>query len=226
MSKKYRAMKFPQKLNEFDVLDLLNEYHSELRKLKYKLGYVKGKISELENEHEAIKRRNERAKAAMQRERAQGMEELEYVELEEVEVDEPEMESEVKKEVVETAKVKPVKVKAAKSAAKKKVAKKKDVKNVTTTPGKKGRKPQGHSYWDQLIMDSVTQRGEPVISRLILEDITARAIAEGQYQGEEKTRVKLNQCLVKLTSDRKKALVTAPYAGRGHAYALPEWMEK
>ena len=91
-------MKFPQKLNEFDVLDLLNEYHSELRKLKYKLGYVKGKISELESEHEAIKRRNERAKAAMQRERTQDTEELDYAELEEVEMEEPEVETEVEKE--------------------------------------------------------------------------------------------------------------------------------
>jgi hypothetical protein len=222
-------MKFPQKLNEFDVLDLLNEYHSELRKLKYKLGYVKGKISELESEHEAIKRRNERAKAAMQRERTQDTEELDYAELEEVEMEEPEVETEVEKEEVQAKPVKPVKVKAAKPVVKKKAAKKKAVKKVSatpTTPGRKGRKPQGHSYWDQLIMDSVTQRGEPVISRFILEDITARAIAEGQYEDEEKTRVKLNQCLVKLTSDRKKALVTAPYAGRGHAYALPEWMEK
>ena len=32
-----QAMKFSDKLNEFDVLDLLNEYHSEMRKLKNKL---------------------------------------------------------------------------------------------------------------------------------------------------------------------------------------------
>lgn len=214
-------MKFPQKLNEFDVLDLLNEYHSELRKLKYKLSSVKGKIGELESLHESIKRQNERTKAALQLERS--MEEEDYLEVFEVEetvVDEPVAEPEVKVKAE-----KPVKVKAAKKLpAAKKVAKKKVVKKDSGTPAKKGRKPQGFSYWDQLIMDSVVKHGKPVISRLILEDITAQAIADKQYESEDKTKVKLNQCLVKLTSDRKKALVKAPYEGRGHAYALPEWL--
>jgi len=53
-------MKFSDKLNEFDVLDLLNEYHSELRKLKNKLTYVKKRIGELEDEYQRILRRQEK----------------------------------------------------------------------------------------------------------------------------------------------------------------------
>ncbi len=48
-------MKFSSKLNEFDILDLLNEYHSELRKLKYKTEYVKRKVAELEGQYEVAK---------------------------------------------------------------------------------------------------------------------------------------------------------------------------
>jgi hypothetical protein len=48
-------MKYTQNLNEFDILDLLNEYHSELRKLEYKAEFVKGKIEELENLYFTLK---------------------------------------------------------------------------------------------------------------------------------------------------------------------------
>ena len=48
-------MKYTQNLNEFDILDLLNEYHSELRKLEYKAEFVKRKIEELENQYFTLK---------------------------------------------------------------------------------------------------------------------------------------------------------------------------
>jgi hypothetical protein len=53
-------MKISTKLNEFDILDLLNEYYSELRKLRYKSDYVKFKISELEGRYNEIKRKKTR----------------------------------------------------------------------------------------------------------------------------------------------------------------------
>jgi hypothetical protein len=48
-------MKFSTKLNEFDILDLLNEYYSELRKLRYKSEYVNLKIAELEERYKSVK---------------------------------------------------------------------------------------------------------------------------------------------------------------------------
>jgi len=48
-------MKYPTKLNEFDILDLLNEYQSEMRKLKHKMDFVKQKISDLEEQYNVIK---------------------------------------------------------------------------------------------------------------------------------------------------------------------------
>ncbi len=49
-------MKYSSKLNEFDILDLLNEYHSELRKLKHKVDFVKDKVAELEDQYSTIKK--------------------------------------------------------------------------------------------------------------------------------------------------------------------------
>ncbi len=51
-------MKFSTKLNEFDILDLLNEYYSELRKLRYKSDYVKLKIAELEERYKSVKQKS------------------------------------------------------------------------------------------------------------------------------------------------------------------------
>lgn len=46
-------------LKELDVLDLLNEYKSEMRKLSYKMGFVKEKIKELDDILQDIKSNNE-----------------------------------------------------------------------------------------------------------------------------------------------------------------------
>ncbi len=48
-------MKYSSKLNEFDILDLLNEYQSEMRKLKHKMDFVKQKIADLESLYLSIK---------------------------------------------------------------------------------------------------------------------------------------------------------------------------
>lgn len=60
-------MKYNQNLNEFDILDLLNEYHSELRKLEYKAEFVKGKIEELENLYFTLKSSRLMPNAEMQK---------------------------------------------------------------------------------------------------------------------------------------------------------------
>lgn len=46
-------------LKEFDILDLLNEYKSEMRKLSYKVEFVKDKIKELEDLLQETKFSNE-----------------------------------------------------------------------------------------------------------------------------------------------------------------------
>lgn len=208
-------MKFTSKLNEFDVLDLLNEYHSELRKLKHKISFVKDKIEELETEYEKIlkkkeKQAGEKAEVIVKEEDLNGQPESSSES-----VDTPETSN--NGDAAKVAVTKPVKEKKSKPVAKKGGKKKKS---------NAGRKQEPPSLWDQMILDSVLEKGKPAISREILERITAMATEKGIYEGEEKTKVKLNQCLVKLTASNRKALVKIAYKGRGHAYAFPKWVNK
>lgn len=48
-------MKYSTKLNEFDILDLLNEYQSEMRKLKHKMDFVKQKVADLDAQYLLMK---------------------------------------------------------------------------------------------------------------------------------------------------------------------------
>lgn len=211
----YIAMKFNTKLNEFDVLDLLNEYHSELRKLKHKLSFVKDKIEELEAEYEIIQKKKEKqaGERAEKNVNTEGLVSEHEVASESVDTPEPGSTKGVENETV----TKSVKEKKDKPVARKGGRKKKS---------NAGRKQEPPSMWDQMILDSVLEKGKPAISREILERITAMATEKGIYEGEEKTKVKLNQCLVKLTASNRKALVKIAYKGRGHAYAFPKWVNK
>lgn len=205
-------MKFSDKLNEFDVLDLLNEYHSELRKLRNKQGFVKKRISELELEYEKIlKRKGKKARSVFEEEQSAFFEDST-----EVESVQPEVEPEVE-DVIEVA-VTPKKSPKAKAAPKAKGRKK--------STAHLGRKQQPLSQWDQVIVDAVKAKGKAAINSEILEYTTKKAIELGLYEDEKKTRAKINQCLIKLTADNRKALVKVAYAGRGFGYALPKWINK
>ena len=201
-------MKFSDNLNEFDILDLLNEYHSELRKLKHKTGFVKDRITELEALYEKKLKRNEKS-------RIQSF--AEHI----VEDADSDQESGADSQKFSKHPIRDKKLTAPKRT--KKNPKKKRPLLKATERQKPGRKQQALSLWDQMIVDSITDHGRPTISREILDDITKRAIELGIYDGEEKTKSKLNQCLVKLTSDNRKTLIKIPFEGRGHAYALAEW---
>ncbi len=205
-----QAMKFSDKLNEFDVLDLLNEYHSEMRKLKNKLVYVKKRISELEEEYERILKRKEKrsVRPSFADDGSDFTEEPVSTEAETVE----------EVEIV-TADAIEKKQKPAKETKKKAPDKKKKL-------SKMGRKQQGLSQWDQMIVDAVKAKGKAAINSEILEAVTKKAIEHGVYEDEKKTRAKINQCLVKLTSDNRKALIKVSYSGRGYGYVLPKWVNK
>ncbi len=172
------------KLNEFDILDLLNEYHSEMRKLRHKAAFVRAKIDELEAELEFI-RRNERVDS----DKLLGLSEGTTI------------------QTASTTKHSPAKQKR------------------PVTRKKPGRKPQPLSQWDQMIYDSIVENGRAMLSRDILVVLTEKAKALNLYESEAHTRVKLNQCLVKMTSDRRKDLLKLRHAGRGFAYALPQWVD-
>ncbi len=173
-------MKFSTKLNEFDILDLLNEYYSELRKLKYKSEYVKFKIDELEERYKQVKMKSNKLRAQSDFR--------------------PPEEPASGEAVTETA-----------------VVEKKE------KPVRK-RKPYPLSDWDKMIIEGIDTTGRALTSKTIFNQVKEKATAAGTFQSDEKTKAKINQCLVKLTKHRDD-LVKVNYKGRGFAYALPSFLD-
>jgi len=171
-------MKYSSKLNEFDILDLLNEYHSELRKLRHKVDFVKDKVAELEDQYSMIKRIKSSAV------------------------------KEVKEEVVETETVD--------SPA---------TETEDTSEKKKKRKPYPLSEWDNFILETIQENNRATLSREIYESVKEKAINAGLFITDEKSKSKINQCLVKLTN-RRDDLKKVKHKGRGYAYALPTWYDE
>jgi seryl-tRNA synthetase len=198
-------MNYSDKLNEFDILDLLNEYHSEMRKLKHKVDFVKSKINDLENELDAIKKRKDQERAAKKVEQS-----IDF------QAPEEDLKEDEKPSAANELKVKTGPKKEAEKSQTSKPAEPIKVK------GKPGRKPQPLSLWDQMIYDSVAEYGKAMLSKDIFDALKQKAIANGSFESDDKTKVKLNQCLVKMTSKRTD-LIKVNHPGRGFAYAVPEW---
>lgn len=89
----------------------------------------------------------------------------------------------------------------------------------------KPRKPYPLSDWDQIILDILKDNGKAQLSKDIYEQVFERAKKSGIYIDDIKSKAKINQCLVKLTS-RRNDLVKVRYGGRGFAYCLPEWIDE
>ncbi len=166
-------MKYSSKLNEFDILDLLNEYQSELRKLKHKVDFVKSKIADLEEQYSVIKKIKSNFKPV----------------------------EEVTSEHTE------------------------DAPKVETSVTKKERKPYPLSDWDKFIIQTIAERGHATLSKEIYDSVKQKAIEANIFTTDDKSKAKINQCLVKLTN-RREDLRKVKYKGRGFAYALPDWYDE
>lgn len=169
-------MKYSSKLNEFDILDLLNEYHSELRKLKHKVDFVKDKVAELEEQYSTIKK--------------------------------------IKSSAAQSAKAEPVET----TNEEKTTSKDED------GAEKRKRKPYPLSDWDKFIMETIQENNRATLSREIYEAVKEKAVNAGVFTTDEKSKSKINQCLVKLTN-RREDLKKVNHKGRGFAYALPIWYD-
>ncbi len=164
------------KLNEFDILDLLSEYQSELRKLEYKAEFVKAKLTELEGMFFVLKSEKPAEKTLAEPTPA------------------------VKETVAAEA------PKAAVDAV-------------------KTRKPYPLSRYDMIILQVIEDNGRAMLSKDIVEKTTAKVVEEGMFETEEKTKSKINQCLVKL-ANRRGDIKKVNHKGRGFAYALPVWFDE
>lgn len=87
------------------------------------------------------------------------------------------------------------------------------------------RKPHPLSEWDNIILEAVRENGRATLSKSIYEMGIEKAKANGLFTDEEKTKAKINQCLVKLANHRRD-LVKIRYGGRGFAYCYPEWIDE
>ncbi len=191
-------MKFPTRLNELDIIDLLNEYHSELRKLKQKMVFVKSKITDLEVQLENVKTKSKRFKA------------------EEVIEDVP-IETEASAETVVAPKVPGKRGRKPKAVV--------EAENATTKPEKKVRRQRSLSQWDYMVIESLRENGKALASNDLFNQFENKVKEAGLYESEDKLRFKLNQILVKL-SNKRGELIKVAYPGRGFAYALPEWLNE
>lgn len=169
-------MKYSSKLNEFDILDLLNEYHSELRKLKHKVDFVKDKVAELEDQYSTIKK--------------------------------------IKSNAIQDAKAESVETTNEDEATP----------NAEVDDDKRRRKPYPLSDWDKFIMETIQEYNRATLSREIYEAVKEKALNAGVFTTDEKSKSKINQCLVKLTN-RREDLKKVKHKGRGFAYALPAWYD-
>lgn len=186
-------MKFPTRLNELDIIDLLNEYHSELRKLKQKMVFVKSKITELEVQLEGVKSKSKRFKAE------EAAFEMEAAVETTVAPKVPGKRGRKPKVVVEAA--------------------------MTDKPEKKIRRQRLLSQWDNMVLESLREKGKALASNDLFGHFEEKVKAAGLFESEDKLRFKLNQILVKL-SNKRGELAKVAYPGRGFAYALPEWMNE
>lgn len=190
-------MKFPTKLNEFDIIDLLNEYHSELRKMKQKMVFVKAKIAELEAQLEGVKLKSRRPR-------------LETI------ADDENFEMET---VAETP--------AAPKTPGKRGRKPKNVNSgeAAQMPAVKQRRQRKLSNWDYMVIDSLREKGKALASSDLFSRFESKVKEAGISEAEDKLKFKLNQILVKL-SNKRGELAKVAYPGRGFAYALPDWVNE
>ncbi len=109
----------------------------------------------------------------------------------------------------------------------------KSVKPTFTTPAgtrlrkkeTKPRKPYPLSKWDEIILEVIRENNRATLSRDIYDKAFERAKGFGIFTTDEKSKSKINQCLVKLTN-RRNDLVKMRYGGRGFAYCYPEWIDE
>lgn len=190
-------MKFPTKLNELDIIDLLNEYHSELRKMKQKMVFVKAKIAELEAQLEGVKLKSRR----------------------------PRLETGADDEILETEAV--AETPAAPKTPGKRGRKPKNVNSgeAAQMPAVKQRRQRSLSNWDHMVIESLREKGKALASADLYASFESKVKEAGIFEAEDKLKFKLNQILVKL-SNKRGELAKVAYPGRGFAYALPEWVNE
>lgn len=223
-------------LSSEDAQDLIQGYKSDLRKLEFEVERIKSAIEILEKG-----KASERGEATTSKKRGRPRKQLAVVIKPEKKAAKGKRGRPAKAKQAAKASVKKVKSKASaaktkkvkttakaatKKAAVKKTAKAKTVKQKKAASPKKERKPRTSAVavaWDNFILETLKNAGKALIKSELLEAAKKAPLAAGM--NEKQISQRLAQSIHKLSNVTKEIAKTY-HLGRGHAFALKDWVDK
>jgi hypothetical protein len=232
-------------LSSSEIQDLINRYHSELKKLEFQVDEVITTIAQLERLLENVSGREKSAISKVKVKKSKSLAVSPSLSL-----------TSAKKgvrgrprKIKESEKATPGKAVAKKAGTKKAVAKKAAAKKATTkkavtkkaiakkaitkkaitkkaAPKKATKKPKKSGYklsaWDQYVIDSIKQAGQIRITQEIIDFVKTKAEADKLNTNDEEIKNKVTRSLQKL-ANRRNDIIKVPFKGKGFAYAIPDW---
>jgi hypothetical protein len=225
-------------LSSSEIQDLINKYHSELKKLEFQVDEVITTIAQLERFLENVSGREKYAITKVKVKKSKSL----AVTPSTTSIKKGVRGRPKKINVVEKATPKKALAKKAvakKAVAKKPIAKKTVSKKLITkkavakkstpkkgAPVKSIKKPKKSGYklssWDQYVIDSIKQSDQIRITQEIIDFVRNKTIADKLNASEEEIKNKVTRSLQKL-ANRRNDIIKVPYKGKGFAYAIPAW---
>lgn len=219
-------------LSPEDAQDLVQGYKSDLRKLEFEVERIKSAIEILEKG-----KVSERGETTTSKKRGRPRKQLAVVITPEKKTTKgkrgrPSKAKQTEKASAKKAQgkataAKPKKVKTARKAAAKKTAKAKVVKEKKKAAApKKERKPRTSTIavaWDNFILETLKSNDKAMIKSELLE--AAKKAPLAAEMNEKQISQRLAQSVHKLSNVTKEVVKTY-HLGRGHAFALKDWVDK
>lgn len=216
-------------LSSSEIQDLINKYHSELKKLEFQVDEVITTIAQLERFLENVSGREKYAVSKVKVRKSKSLS-----------ITPSASSTSIKKgvrgrpkKIKEVEKAGPKKTTAKKAVAKKGIAKKSVAKRAVPVKtakkanfAKKAKKAEKNGYklssWDQYVIESIKQSNQIRITQEIIDFVKNKATADKLNTSEEEIKNKVTRSLQKL-ANRRNDIIKVPYKGKGFAYAIPAW---
>ncbi len=194
-------------LSSSEIQDLINKYHSELKKLEFQTDDVITTIAQLERLLENV---SGREKIAISKVKVKKSKSLAAIS------------GSATSSTKKGKRGRPKKAKPAKKPKTKKIKAKSATKSVSKSAVKDKKKGYKLSVWDKYVIDSITQSGNARITQEIIDFVKAKTTTDKLKTSDEEIKNKVTRSLQKL-ANRRNDLIKVSYQGKGFAYALPEW---
>jgi len=217
-------------LSSSEIQDLINKYHSELKKLEFQVDEVITTIAQLERFLENVSGREKYAASKVKVRRSKSLATSPSTSSTSIKKGARGRPKKIR-EVEKAAPKRGIAKKAGKKqtitkkvAAKKQVVKKPVSKK--TVPAKTAKKAEKSGYklssWDQYVIESLKQSNQIRITQEIINFVKNKAVADKLNTSEEEIKNKVTRSLQKL-ANRRNDIIKVPYKGKGFAYAIPAW---